>query len=52
MKKVKKKDYGESYRIKKKTIDLIDEINPDEIPFNTKLYKIVHDYAKRIGMNV
>lgn len=48
----KKNTYGESYRIKDETIALIDRINPKDIPFNTKLFEIVENYAKLTGVRV
>lgn len=52
-KKVEKKnEYGDSVRIKAKTIALIDRINPKDIPFNTKLWEIIEGYAKLTGIRV
>lgn len=48
--KEKKKQYGEPVRIRSKTVDLIHRIDPEEKPFNTKLYNIVRNYAISIGV--
>ncbi len=47
---MKSKKKSESRRIHTTTVDLIHRIDPEDKPFNTKLYNIVRKYAISIGV--
>ena len=44
------KRYGESLRLKSRTKELINRIDPDYKPFDYKLYNILRKYALSIGV--